>query len=139
MANMKKRPSGIFMLGSDGVMRSFSGPSTRDVLDAVALSPAQIKQYLDRTSWSQETEDRFRGVDGRKVTSHEALFNPADELKPAKMTEEEVQERRKMVAEYNKKLLEKLEQEKKDDVVGDRGAACGRSVSDYDLSPKNVN
>ena len=80
MTKMKKSPSGIFMLGDDGVMRSFTGPSTRDVLDAVPLSPAQIKQYLDMRPWTQEAEDRFRGVDGRKVVDHQALFHPPAEL-----------------------------------------------------------
>jgi hypothetical protein len=55
------------MLGHDDVYRSFDG--ARNVLDAVALSPTQIKQILDRMPWDQETEERFQGVDGRKALS----------------------------------------------------------------------
>jgi hypothetical protein len=40
---MKRTRSGIFMLGHDDVYRSFD--------DAVALSPTQIKQILDRMPW----------------------------------------------------------------------------------------
>ena len=55
------------MLGHDGVYRSFDG--ARNILDAVALSPTQIKKILDQMPWNQKTEERFRGVDGQKTLS----------------------------------------------------------------------
>jgi hypothetical protein len=53
------------MVGHDGVCRSFDGD--RNVVDAIGLSPRQIKELLDRTEWSQDIEDRFRDIDGRNV------------------------------------------------------------------------
>ena len=61
-------------LGSDGVWRVFQWlptpsdqPTGIKVYDAKPMSPELIKVYLDRRPWSQEVEDRFRGVDGRMV------------------------------------------------------------------------
>jgi len=63
---LKLKRSGICYLGSDGVFRSFD--SNRDVVDAIALSPQQIKKILDQMPWDKETEEKFRGVDGRVVS-----------------------------------------------------------------------
>ncbi|KAJ4373423.1 hypothetical protein N0V83_003718 [Neocucurbitaria cava] len=61
-------------LGSDGVYRVLQWlptppdqPTGIKVYDARPMPPELIKVFLDRQSWSQETEDRFRGVDGRAV------------------------------------------------------------------------
>jgi hypothetical protein len=61
-------------LGSDGVLRVLQWlptppdqPTGIEVYDAKPMSPELIKAYLDRQPWSQEKEDRFRGVDGREV------------------------------------------------------------------------
>jgi len=128
--------SGCFTLGSDGVMRSFDGSYDRNVIDAAGFSPAQIKQFLDMRPWSRETEDKFRGVDGRKVADHEALFNPPDKDRPPKLTEEEKAKGQLEVDEHNRKLMERIAQEEKDGVNITEKYACGRVVSDYDLSPK---
>ncbi len=60
--------------------RFFNG--VRNVLDAVALSPAQIKQMLERMPWDQETEERFEGVDGRKVLSLPPHVSPLTFFRP---------------------------------------------------------
>lgn len=62
---LKLKRSGICFVGRDGVFRSFDGQ--RNVVDAIALSPQQIKKMLDRMPWDQETEEKFRGIDGRAV------------------------------------------------------------------------
>lgn len=62
------------MLCADGVMRIVhylpsppDQPTDYEIYDAKPMSPEMIKAYLDTRPWRQETEDRFRGVDGRKV------------------------------------------------------------------------
>jgi len=133
---MKRTGSGCFTLGSDGVIRSFDGSYERNVIDAAGFSPAQIKQFLDKQPWSQATEDKFRGVDGRKVVDHEALFNPPDSDRPPKLTEEGKATAQLEVDELNRKLMERIAQEEKDGVNIAEKYACGRVVSNYDLSPK---
>ncbi len=125
---------GCIKLGDDGVMRSFGGPPERVVLDAVGFSPTQIKQMLDTQPWPQEVEDLYRGVDGRKVFDHEALYNPPDSFRPPKWTAEEFAEKRKEVARYNKELMEKIEKEREEGVDVDAKYACKRKRADYDLS-----
>jgi len=58
----------------DGVMRVIrylpgppDQPTATEIYDAKPMSPDLIKSWLDRWPWSQESEDRFRGVDGRTV------------------------------------------------------------------------
>ena len=140
MRNMKVDPLGCIMLGKDGVLRSFDGPTTRNVIDAVALSPIQIKDILDKFPWPQEMEDNHRGIDGRTVVNYQDLFHPSDELRPEKLSEEESKKRAAELAEHNRKILEKLELEEKDgtNVKGkaECGAACGTVISNYDLNPK---
>lgn len=115
-------------------VRSFSGPATRNVLDAVGLSPAQIKRYLDNSGepWSQETEDKFRGVDGRKVIDQQALYHPPEKDRPKKMTEEEVGKRNEYVKEYNKKVVEEWERREREGIPQDE------MTSNYDLGPKKT-
>lgn len=62
------------MMCRDGVMRVIRylpGPPDQitqtEIFDAKPMSPELIKSWLDRGPWSQEKEDRFRGVDGRMV------------------------------------------------------------------------
>lgn len=123
-------------MGYDGVLRSFDGSYDRNVHDAVGLSPSQIKQLLDRQPWSQEEEDRYRGVDGRKVVDHKALFEPPDEFRPPKRTEEESVKARLEVEEYNRRLMETIAQEERQGVNVAEKYACNRTVSDYNLNPK---
>ncbi|KAN0089046.1 hypothetical protein V8E51_019306 [Hyaloscypha variabilis] len=134
---LKMSPEGCIKLGDDGVMRSYGGSPERIVLDAVGFSPANIKSMLDRQPWSQECEDTFRGVDGRKVVDHEALYNPPDSYRPPKYTAEEFEIAKKECEEYNRKLFERIEKERAEGVDVDAKYACNRKQADYDLSPKD--
>ncbi|KAE9364952.1 hypothetical protein N431DRAFT_549339 [Stipitochalara longipes BDJ] len=136
---LKMVGEGCIKMGDDGVMRSFGGPPERVVLDAVGFSPAQIKEMLDIYPWSQETEDIYRGIDGRKVVDHEALYNPPDSFRPPKYTAEEFEIAKKECDEHNRKLKEKIEKEKAEGVDVEAKYACNRKQADYDLSPKNKN
>ncbi|PMD57883.1 uncharacterized protein K444DRAFT_631612 [Hyaloscypha bicolor E] len=133
---MKMVGEGCMKMGDDGVMRSFGGPPERVVFDAVGFSPAQIKAMLDLQPWSQEIEDLYRGVDGRKVVDHEALYNPPDSYRPPKWTAEEFAEKKKETAKRNKELMERIEKEREEGVDVDAKYACSREQADYDLSPK---
>jgi hypothetical protein len=64
----------ISTFGTDGVYRVLhylptppDQPTDYEIYDAKPMSPEMIKAYLDTRPWSQETEDRFRGADGRTV------------------------------------------------------------------------
>jgi hypothetical protein len=61
-------------LGPDGVWRVLqylptppNQPSVVSIYDAKPMPAELIKVYLDTLPWSQEREERFRGVDGRDV------------------------------------------------------------------------
>ena len=61
-------------IGHDGTCRTICwlpGPSDQptgmEVYDAQPMSPEVLTQYLNRQEWSQEIENRFRGVDGRNT------------------------------------------------------------------------
>jgi hypothetical protein len=136
MSSLKRDPQGTFFLGSDGVLRSFDGPYEHHVVDAIGLSPTQIKELLDAQPWSQENEDKFRGVDGRKVTDTRALFDPPLDSRPQDHTEESLAKAMEEVAEKNRKLREQMEKDERDGVNVAEKYACGRAVSNHDLSPK---
>ena len=87
---------GITWLGSDGVFRSFAG--SRVVIDAVPFSSGLIKALLDRLPFDQETEDRFRGVDGRHVP-RDQWYRPATNDVPAPLTKEEEEEGKRLIGE----------------------------------------
>jgi DNA-binding transcriptional MerR regulator len=106
------------------------------VLDAVGFSPAQIKAMLDAQPWSQEIEDLYRGVDGRKVVDYVALYNLPDYYRPPRWTAEEFEEKKKEIARRNKELIERIEKEREGRVDVDVKYACSRKQADYDLSPK---
>jgi hypothetical protein len=64
----------ISMICTDGVCRVLHYlptppdlPTDYEIYDAKPMSPAMIKAYLDTRRWSQATEDRFRGADGRTI------------------------------------------------------------------------
>ncbi|KAF7114448.1 hypothetical protein CNMCM5793_008752 [Aspergillus hiratsukae] len=88
-------PMGISSLGSDGVLRYLT--ADRDVIDAIVLRPGLIKALLDRTPFSQETEDTFRRVDGTLVP-REQWFNPDTGLLPSLLLEEEREKVRERMA-----------------------------------------
>ncbi|TGO44096.1 hypothetical protein BCON_0605g00010 [Botryotinia convoluta] len=135
MRQLKRDHSGkgCVMVGHDGVCRSFDGD--RNVVDAIGLSPRQIKELLDRTEWTQEIEDRFRGIDGRNVTDHKALFDPEDDLRPRKFTEDD----KLKIKKHNEELQERIEQEKRDGVNVAEKYACGKQKSDYNLDDEDDN
>lgn len=139
MLSLKRDPQGLFDLGSDGVLRSFDGPYKHHVIDAIGLSPSQIKELLDAQPWSQETEDKFRGVDGRKVTDIRALFEPPLDSRPQEHTKESLAKAMEEAEEKNRKLREQMERDEQEGVNIAEKYACGRAVSNYDLSPKNAN
>jgi hypothetical protein len=84
---------GFSHLGKDGVFRTISGNG--EVLDARGLNPAQIKDFLDllppAALKGEISIEDFRGVDGTKVASYEALFKPAPGILPEKRSEEGTQ------------------------------------------------
>ncbi|GFF33347.1 hypothetical protein IFM46972_03861 [Aspergillus udagawae] len=106
--HMKRDPTGrgCTHLGKDGVLRTLSGDY--EVLDARGLNPEEIKQILDtmppQMARMVQKED-FRDVDGTKVTE-EALFHPAPGILPAKLSEEEAAERRKLVKQSQEAYLQ---------------------------------
>ncbi|KAG4432858.1 hypothetical protein IFR05_011658 [Cadophora sp. M221] len=91
VCSLKSDPNGVSKLGHDGGILSFDGTDECNGIDTVGLSPVQIKGFLDHlpVPWSQETEDMYRGVDGRDVVGEEARFHPPDGLRPPKYTEED--------------------------------------------------
>ncbi len=93
---------------------------------------------LDLSPWSQEPEDLFRGVDGRKVVDHEALYNPSDSYRPPKWTAEELVMVKMQMEENNRKLRDKVEKERADGEDVNAKYACTRKQADYDLSPGAV-
>jgi hypothetical protein len=64
----------IHLISTDGVYRVLhylptppDQPTEYEIYDAKPMSPDMIKAYLDRKRWSQETEDKFRGANGRTI------------------------------------------------------------------------
>jgi hypothetical protein len=139
MSSLKRDPLGMFDLGSDGVLRSFDGPYKHNVIDAIGLSPSQIKELLDARPWSQEIEDKFRGVDGRKVTDIQALLEPPLDSRPQEHTPESLAKAMEETAEKNRKLREQMEKDEREEVNAEEKYACWTALSDYNLSPKNAN
>ncbi|OIW22700.1 hypothetical protein CONLIGDRAFT_153122 [Coniochaeta ligniaria NRRL 30616] len=80
--SMKRDGQGMSALGYDGVLRTFD--AERNVLDAVGLNPAQIREYYD----GLPLPERLRTADGRNV-SHWDMFHPDAENVPKIFTEEE--------------------------------------------------
>ncbi|KXJ88456.1 hypothetical protein Micbo1qcDRAFT_17351 [Microdochium bolleyi] len=73
---------GISLLGYDGVLRTFD--AERNVVDAVGLNPAQIREYYDGLPLPK----RFLTADGRHVSRWD-MFNPVAENIARKFTEED--------------------------------------------------
>jgi hypothetical protein len=82
--SMKRDPDrqGISGLGLDGVLRTFD--AERNVLDAVGLNPAQIREHYD----GLPLPERLRTADGRNVSRWD-MFHPDAENVPKRFTEEE--------------------------------------------------
>lgn len=83
---MKRDPSGngISALGYDGVLRSFD--NERNVVDAVGLSPAHIREHY--AGVPIPIPERLLAADGRNVSRRD-MFHPDAENIPKKFTEEE--------------------------------------------------
>lgn len=93
--SMKRDPEGhgISALGYDGVLRTFD--NERNVLDAVGLNPAQIREYYDGCPMPE----RFLTADGRGVSRRD-MFHPGAENVPKKFTEKDKAE----IRAYNEEL-----------------------------------
>ena len=88
----------LTMLGWDGVLRIYD--DERNVLDAVGLNPAQIREYYKGLPMHK----RFRVADGRTI-SREKWFHPDAENVPRKPTKEELDESNARFAEYKRSGL----------------------------------
>ncbi|KAJ4369924.1 hypothetical protein N0V83_005688 [Neocucurbitaria cava] len=127
-------------LGKDGVLRNLcflptppDQPTGITVYDAKPMSPELIKAYLDRQPWSQATEDRFRGVDGRLV-AQEHWLQPPPGVVLSRGSQNERDEEKRRWAEERKLLEEKIERGEVS--AEDAGPACGGVQSNYDLRPR---
>jgi hypothetical protein len=65
----------VHLISPDGIYRVLhyfptppDQPTEYEIYDAKPMSPGMIKAYLDRKRWSQATEDKFRGADGRTIS-----------------------------------------------------------------------
>lgn len=121
---LKRESTGrdFFNLGVDGVVRCYHS-DTFEVIDAVRMSPAEIKEFLDRGTFDQAKEDKFRGVDGRGVPE-ENMLNPPAEIRPERPSKEALEKHRLV-----------LEQRKRNPPKIDPNAVCWRKGSDYNLDP----
>jgi hypothetical protein len=106
-------------MGADGVLRIWHSDSF-EVIDAIRLSTAQIKDYLDRLPFDQAREDEFRGVDGHGVSA-EDMFYPSEGIRPKRPSEQFLQEHRRMVEGRKRK------------VKGDSNTVCQPRKSNYNL------
>jgi hypothetical protein len=75
---------------------------------------------LDRQPFDQAKEDKFRGVDGRGVSDKD-MFNPPEEIRPKRPTEEAVRKHQLV-----------LEERKRNPVKVD-GSSCRTNKSNYNL------
>jgi hypothetical protein len=111
----------ISHLGADGVFRVIHS-SSYDVIDAVRLSTAQIKDVVDRWPFDQAIEDKFRGVDGRGVSDKD-MFDPPEEIRLKRPTEEQLQEFQRI-----------NDQQKRKGVKKGSNTVCGLRKSNYPFS-----
>ncbi|EUC35222.1 hypothetical protein COCVIDRAFT_54003, partial [Bipolaris victoriae FI3] len=121
-------------LCKDGVLRilyflpaPLDEPTPIAVYDAKPLSPELLKAYLDyRMEWSQEVEDRFRGVDGTSVPQEHWLHPPPGVIESRGSKNERVEE----IKRYNDKVRQGEGSGKT------AGPACGGMPSNFDLRPR---
>lgn len=136
LASLRKPPDGKYFrsLCSDGVFRILIYLPTRpdlptgiSVYDGLPMSPDLIKAYLDRKAWNQETENRFRGVDGRRVPQEQWL-QPLPGILLSLGSKNEREERKK------EERIRSEERTARGEIY--EGAVCGSVQSDYDLRPR---
>jgi hypothetical protein len=125
---LKREPNGrsFHCLGADGVMRVWHFDDWV-VIDAVGLSSAQIKEYLERRPFDQATEDKFRGVDGRGV-SKENMFSPREEIIPERPPQWLVDKHRREHEERKRNGFPRTHDP--------NAVSCRAKRSIYNLSPK---
>lgn len=90
---------------------------------------------LDRHEWSQEIDDKYRGVDGTKVVDEKQLYEPNEESKPLNLTEEERKKLKEEMRAHNEKLMKQMKQDEEDGVDMSK-YSCTRVMSDYQSGPK---
>ncbi|KAJ3526590.1 hypothetical protein NM208_g11115 [Fusarium decemcellulare] len=130
MLKMRDDPTlmGIRDLGKDGIFRSLD--ADRNIVDAIAFTPALIKALLDRMPYDAESEKNFRGVDGTKVPKDQWYDPPPGILPPP--LEEEHWERSEEVLEKYKKMYH-ARRKKIEQGTATQCAVC--LMSDNDLGP----
>jgi hypothetical protein len=69
------------------------------------------------------------------VTDHKALFDPEDDLRPPRFTEDD----KLKIKRYNEELQERIEQEKRDGVNVAEKYSCDKQKSDYNLIDNDDN
>ncbi|KAF2843910.1 hypothetical protein T440DRAFT_437050 [Plenodomus tracheiphilus IPT5] len=95
--------------------------------NAKPLSPELLKAYLDyKMEWSQEVEDRFRGVDGTSVPQEHWLHPPPGAIEYRGSKNERTEE----IKTYNDKVRQG---EGSSEVAG---PVCGGIPSNFDLRPR---
>lgn len=125
ISRLKTDPNGrcFHSLGADGVVRVWHF-DTWEVIDAVGLSPEQIKEWLDRRPFDQAVEDKFRGVDGCNV-SRKNMFDPPSDIVPERPSKEFVE-----------KHFQAFEERKRSGKLKDPDApSCTLRRSSYNLDP----
>lgn len=70
------------------------------------------------------------------MTDVRALSEPLLDSRPQEHTKESLAKAMEEAAEKNRKLREQMEKDEREGVNVAEKYACGRAVSDYDLSPK---
>ncbi|KAF5011927.1 hypothetical protein FDECE_1992 [Fusarium decemcellulare] len=130
MLKMRDDPTlmGIRDLGKDGIFRSLD--ADRNIVDAVAFTPALIKALLDRMPYDAESEKAFRGVDGTRVPKDQ-WYNPQPGILPPPL-EEEHRERSEEVLEKYRKMYD-ARRKKIEEGTAAQCAVC--LMSDNDLGP----
>jgi hypothetical protein len=127
LGGLKSEPNGrcFRTLGADGVVRMWHFDAW-EVIDGVGLSPAQIKEWLERRPFDQAKEDKFRGVDGR-VVSKEDIFSPSQEIIPERPSKE-----------FVAKHYQEVEERKRNGVRREpnpNALSCTAKRSTYNLDP----
>ncbi|EAT78043.1 hypothetical protein HBH56_203050 [Parastagonospora nodorum] len=129
----------ISMVCTDGVYRVLHYlptppdlPTDYEIYDAKPMSPSMIKAYLDTRRWSQATEDRFRGADGRTIPQEQWL-RPPPGIIPPRGSKNERDENMRKYREEKEQLEQKIT---RGEISPNEPVACNSIKSDYDLRPR---
>ncbi|KAI4962312.1 hypothetical protein J4E86_001344 [Alternaria arbusti] len=141
LRSTKIHPDGhcIGSIGTDGVYREIHylpGPpdqiSDYEIYDAAPMTPEMIKAWLDTKPWKQETEDKYRGADGRTVPQEQWWNPPPGIIFPMKSKNTRDEEMRV----YREERKAKEEKIARGEIEAEVPVACNSIKSDYDLSPR---